>query len=232
MQGYAKQFVKDHAGEILLSIPKTIWFNFKVLPFKKALRFPFVVSHYVRCRGVNRRTFVAEGDRLSTASLRIGFGDSAGARRESPKGLILIKNGGKIVLKGTVGLSQGVILIADAATVTLGKHFRCNYSTTIDCAHSDVTFGDEVVCGWRVTVKNFDGHTVIENGVPKPTSAPITVGNHVWLCAHSTVMKGVSIGDDSVVAYGSLLTKAQGEANVLFAGTPAKPIRDHITWEE
>ena len=72
----------------------------------------------------------------------------------------------------------------------------------------------------------------IEAGEKKKKAAAITIGNHVWLCAHSTVMKGTSVGDDCVVAYGSLLTKAGGEKGLLYAGVPAKPRRNNITWEE
>ena len=199
---------------------------------KKALRLPFIVSHHIKLKGVNRNSFVVEQEKLSAASMRIGFGSSAGAIRESKKGLIQIRNGGKIVLKGTVGLSQGVSLIVNGCTLTLGDNFRCNYSTTIDGTYENITFGDNVVCGWNVTVRNGDGHKIFENGIPKKGTAPITIGDHVWLCAGSTVLKGVDVGCDSVVAYGSLLTKAGGESNVMYAGFPAKIIRQNITWEE
>lgn len=232
MNTYTKNFIKNNVLEILLSLPKTLWFNLKVLPFKQALRLPFVVSVYVRTVGINRKSFVVKKENLSTASMRIGFGDSACSRRESKKGLILIRNGGQIECRGTVGLSQGVIIVADNARLILGDHFRCNYSTTIHCMESDITFGNEVVCGWNVTVKNNDGHTVIESGIKKDKSAPIVIGDHVWLCAYSTVLKGVNLGANSVVAYGSLLTKACGEPNQLYAGVPAKQKRNNINWEE
>lgn len=232
MNEYTKRFLKENFLEILLSIPKTVAFNFKVLPFKSALKMPFVVSYHVNWGGVNSKNFIVKKDNLSTASMRIGFGDSATSRRESKKSLIQISNGGKIILKGTVGLSQGVILIANHATLTLGNHFRCNYSTTIDCSNEDITFGDEVVCGWNVTIKNSDGHTIIKNGTEGKMSASIQIGNHVWLCAHSCVLKGVSIGDNCVVAYGSLLTKATNERGVLYGGVPARLIQRNINWKE
>lgn len=70
--------------------------------------------------------------------MRIGFGDSANGCRESKKGLIRIVNGGKIILKGTVGLSQGVVLLVNNSSLVLGDHFRCNYSTTIDCTDENI----------------------------------------------------------------------------------------------
>lgn len=232
MNEYTKRFIKNNLAEIVFSIPKTVWFNLKVLPVKKALRFPIVISYHVKVKGVTRENFIVEDKNLSTASLRIGFGDSAIARRESKKGLIQIRNGGKILLKGTIGLSQGIILATDSADIIFGNHFRCNHSTTIDCTEENITFGDNVVCGWNVTIRNGDGHTVIDMGEKRRKTAPITIGNHVWICAMSTILKNTKIGDNSVVAYGSLLTKATGESNRLYAGVPAKPIKDNIDWEE
>lgn len=50
------------------------------------------------------------------------------------------------------------------ATLALGDKFRCNYSTTIDCSDSNIEIGDNVVLGWNTTIKNNDGHYIIENG--------------------------------------------------------------------
>lgn len=87
---------------------------------------------------MTRDNFIVEKKNLSTASMRIGFGDSANGCRESKKGLIRIVNGGKIILKGTVGLSQGVVLLVNNSSLVLGDHFRCNYSTTIDCTDENI----------------------------------------------------------------------------------------------
>ena len=232
MNEYTKRFIEKNIVEILLSIPKTVLFNFKVLPVKSAIKMPFVVSYHVRLGGVTRDNFIVEKKNLSTASMRIGFGDSANGRRESKKSLIQIANGGKIILKGTIGLSQGVVLLVNNASLVFGDHFRCNYSSTIDCTDEDIVFGNDVVLGWNVTVKNNDGHTVTQKGQRKKKAAPVYIGNHVWLCAYSTVLKGVNVGDHCVVAYGSLLTKADSENHTLYAGMPAKPVRKEINWME
>lgn len=135
-------------------------------------------------------------------------------------------------MKGTVGLSQGIVLLANNASLVLGDRFRCNYSTTIDCTDDNIVFGNDVVLGWNVTVKNNDGHTVTQSGRQKKKTAPVYIGNHVWLCAYSTILKGVKVGNHCVVAYGSLLTKAESEDHILYAGVPAKQIRKEINWIE
>ena len=234
MSSYAVSFLKSHIIEIVLSIPKTVYFNFKVLPLPKAIRMPFIVSKNVRLEGVNRDTFVVNdvNGSLTTASMRIGFGESKNARRESPRGLISIGKNGKIVVGSGLGLSQGCVLIANEACLTLGDNFRCNYSTTIDCYGEDITFGNNVVCGWKVTVRNGDGHTVLHQGRSGSITKKISVGDHVWICANATVLKGVNIGKDSVVAYGSILTKTVESEGILYGGIPARVLRENVNWKE
>ena len=94
MNQYSKKFLKTHLVEIIISIPKTIYFNFKVLPISQAIKFPYIVSYHVKLSGINRKTFLTNDKDLSTCSMRIGFGDSITSRRESPKSLLCVERGG------------------------------------------------------------------------------------------------------------------------------------------
>lgn len=118
------------------------------------------------------------------------------------------------------------------ATLALGDKFRCNYSTTIDCSDSNIEIGDNVVLGWNTTIKNNDGHYIIENGKDSTISKKIIIEDHVWLCANSTVLKGTCVKKDSVLAYGALLTKTIDQENILYGGIPAKMIKNNINWRE
>ena len=53
---------------------------------------------------------------------------------------------------------------------------------------------------------------------------PITIGSDVWIGANSVVLKGVSIGDNTIVAAGSVVTRPL-EAMSIYAGAPARLIR-------
>ena len=223
-------YVFSHIAEAVLSIPKTLYFNFKVLKFKEALRLPVLISYKIKLRGVNRKTVTILGEKR-TASIRIGFGASRFSIESTRKGMINL-NHGSLVIGENSGLSEGVIIDAKNAKIVLGKHFRCNYATLIAAENDDIIFGDEVVLGWKINIRNCDGHYIIDNGVLKDNHGRITIGNHVWICAHSDLMKGASVGDDSVVAYGSMVNKSFEMPNVLIAGRPAKVIREAIDWQE
>lgn len=53
---------------------------------------------------------------------------------------------------------------------------------------------------------------------------PVTIGNNVWLGSRVMILKGVSIGDNSVIGASSVVTKPI-PANCIAAGNPAKIIR-------
>ena len=53
---------------------------------------------------------------------------------------------------------------------------------------------------------------------------PVHIGKNVWLAANVTVLQGVHVGDNSIIAAGSLVTK-DIPANVIAMGTPAKVVR-------
>ena len=55
-------------------------------------------------------------------------------------------------------------------------------------------------------------------------ASPITVGKNVWIGSHSYILAGVTVGDNSVVAAGAVVTRSL-PANVVAAGVPAKVVK-------
>ena len=56
---------------------------------------------------------------------------------------------------------------------------------------------------------------------------PVKIGNNVWIGANSTILKGVTIGDNSIVATRSVVTK-DIPANCIFGNEPAGLIKKEI----
>ena len=56
-------------------------------------------------------------------------------------------------------------------------------------------------------------------------SFPVTIGNNVWIGAHSVVLPGVTIGDNAVIGAGSIVTR-DIPANTVAVGNPCRVMRE------
>ena len=109
-------------------------------------------------------------------------------------------------------------------TLDIGENTFINYGTSIS-AMQRVTIGRDCNIGTYCMIMDNDFHRLEpERRHELPESDPITIGNNVWLGGHVIVLKGVAIGDGSVIAAGSVVTK-DVPARSIAAGSPAKVIR-------
>lgn len=76
-----------------------------------------------------------------------------------------------------------------------------------------------------------DGHDILRHGKRVNPAKSIYIGSHVWLADNVTVLKGVSIGNDSIVGINSTVTKSL-EANTVAAGNPARIIQTSTDWRD
>jgi acetyltransferase-like isoleucine patch superfamily enzyme len=63
----------------------------------------------------------------------------------------------------------------------------------------------------------------------RPLQSAVRIGNHVWIGAQAIILKGVTIGENSVVAAGAIVTK-DVPPFTLVAGAPAKIVRKIAGW--
>ncbi len=86
--------------------------------------------------------------------------------------------------------------------------------------HGGVTLGDGCQIGHDVVFATLDhGLEPEERATTRP--APITLGRNVWVGSHATILRGVRIGDNAVVAAGAVVTK-DVPAEVIVGGVPAR----------
>ena len=108
--------------------------------------------------------------------------------------------------------------------IEVGDYFYTNFNCTILDA-GGVKIGNNVLLAPNVGLYTV-GHP-LDAGLRNQAwedAKPITIGNNVWIGAHSIILGGVSIGDDCVIAAGSLVTK-DIPAGSLAMGSPCKVVR-------
>ena len=95
--------------------------------------------------------------------------------------------------------------------------------------HGGVRIGDGCQIGHNVVFATLN-HGLSPEDRKNTYPAPIVLGKNVWVGSNSTILQGVTIGDNAVVAAGAVVTK-DVPANVVVGGVPAKIIKK-ITAEE
>lgn len=215
---------------IILSIPRTIWFNFRYLPLKYAIKLPVWIANNVRVRNLYRGGFVLNADDICTGLIRIGYHKVEAIDIYSLHTIIDIRKNGRIICNGDAHIGHGAILSVKGGTLILGKHFAISGNTSIVCYYK-ISIGNNVQFSWDSLVMDSDAHYILnEKGVEKCNIAPITIGNNVWIATRTLILKGTHIGDNSVVAASSVLNNGYQGSNKLIAGSPAKEIKDIGGW--
>ena len=105
-------------------------------------------------------------------------------------------------------------------------HIGKNVFINAGCHFQDqggITIGDGAQIGHNVVLATLN-HNLIPENRKTVIPAPIIIGKNVWIGANSTILSGVTIGDNSVIAAGAVVTK-DVPANVVAGGVPAKIIK-------
>lgn len=112
-------------------------------------------------------------------------------------------------------------------------------------AEEKIEIGSHCLVSWNVGIADSDFHPLepaqrlidaralapyFKDRPPRPKlkTAPVKISDNVWIGMNATILKGVAIGENSVVAAGSVVTKSV-EPNTVVAGNPAIVIKkfDH-----
>lgn len=120
---------------------------------------------------------------------------------------------------------SSIVVRTGAVLIIEGKSY-INERTIIECAER-IEIGHETIISSDVRISDTDVHSI--EGANSST-LPIVIGNHVWIGRSAQILKGVNIGDNSVVAAGAIVT-SDVPANSLVAGVPAKVIKTNVNWK-
>lgn len=112
-------------------------------------------------------------------------------------------------------------------------------NTTIEHAHLAVTeshstleIHNDCMLAKHVEIRTGDSHSIIDmaSGERINKAANVTLEEHVWIGAHAKILKGVTIGHNSVIGASSLVT-GNIPAHSIAAGVPAKVVRQNTDWK-
>lgn len=116
--------------------------------------------------------------------------------------------------------------------VVIGKNFSCVSVDFLLCEKALITIGDDCMVSSAVKMWASDCHSIIDLNSNKVynRSKGITVGDHVWICDSSRILKNTFIGDNSIIGNSAVVSGCFTDKNVIIAGMPAKIIKRNINW--
>jgi galactoside O-acetyltransferase len=130
---------------------------------------------------------------------------------------------------GTI-LSNNVMLSCKDGTIAIGSQVGINAYTVIQSTNNNpVTIGDDCVIGQRCLVIGGGNYDITKPGElirsrPITADGGVAVADNVWLGANVTVLGGVSVGEGSVAAAASVITRSIPAFSVCM-GVPARVVR-------
>lgn len=107
--------------------------------------------------------------------------------------------------------------------ITVGKNVFINACCHFQ-DHGGVVIGDNCQIGHNVVFATLN-HGIAPEDRTSMIPAPIILGKNVWVGSNSTILQGVHIGDNAIIAAGSVVTKDVPE-NTIAGGVPARHIRN------
>lgn len=140
------------------------------------------------------------------------------------------RNFADIEIESLCSLDRGVVLLCTGEALShpkiyIGAHTYINRNTFLDAIES-LRIGQNCAIGPNCYITDHDhGSDLKLPPLKQPMIAkPTQIGNSVWIGANVTILKGVTIGDRTIVGAGSVVTRDL-PANAIAVGVPAKVIK-------
>lgn len=112
------------------------------------------------------------------------------------------------------------IEVAKGARLVIGHGTYLNRNTVVVC-HREIIIGRDCMISWDVGLLDSDEH---ERPGVDSAAAPIHIGDRVWIGCRAIVLKGVTIGEGSVIGAGAIVTRDIPDYS-LAVGQPARVVR-------
>jgi acetyltransferase-like isoleucine patch superfamily enzyme len=202
---------------------KTIWFNFMALPFKQAIKIPFIIGYNVKIQSIGK---IILHKKCYTGMISLGVMKIP--MWESNSVQLMFTNHGTVFFSGRAKFHPGVKLsISQNALLILGERNSIGYNSRIVVQHT-ISIGDDFRISWDGQIFDTDFHFLrkIESDRIYTRKKPVIIGDNVWAGNRVSIGKGTIIPNGSVI---SCCTKVSGDLsnegeNLLIVGNPGKVV--------
>lgn len=221
-----------------LNVFATIYFNFKMFPFRQAIKMPFFMYGKWTFKSLGG-TVLVRGSNIRTGMHRLGL-DTAGGFFSPARGSLAIHKDATFIIHPNVRIAQGVsITILSGATLEAKDGCLISDNVKIICT-SKIIIGENTRLAWETQLIDSNFHYTYngDKRIVRRKSIPVYLAANCWFGNRCSIMPGTVTDEGYVFASGSLANKdyvTQGvKPHSLLAGTPARLVAENIfrVWDE
>ena len=172
-------------------------------------------NNIVEMSGQNNRLIIAPGVTLKGVVIKISANNST----------VILETG--VRFSGHILVKHGV-----ENSVSIGADTTVGGARIICSEGSSVTIGKDCMLSNGIEIRSTDSHPILNLiGERINPAANVVIGDHVWLAAHVSILKGARIGNNSIVGTRSVVSSSFQQGNEAIAGNPARIVRSGVTWD-
>jgi len=208
-----------------LGLPKSIYVNFRLLPFKQAVFLPIIVSTNTKLISLSGKATLKK---VKTGIVRIGFTGTDMIDFNSNPTMLQVC--GTINFNGKVKIAKGSRIVV-YGELSLGDNFITTGCSTIICA-KNISIGNNTMLAWESIIMDTDQHKIFDKEKKHINQDDkVTIGNDVWIGARSFVLKNSTIKDGCIVGANTTVSKSFDAKESIIVGNPPRVIKNSVTWQ-
>lgn len=211
-----------------IKIFKTIYINFRTLPFKTAIKFPISIYGKIKFRSLAGSIEIR--NKVKRGMIRFGYvqGNFSGQKGNA---MILLSPDTKLIFNGPCWFDVDcVIRITDKGKVDLGEYIGFGSDTKIYC-EDYIKIGNlcRIPFGSTFMDTNYHYSINVNNYEVSRKTKPIIIGERNWIGNTCVIMKGTKTPEGTIIGSRSFLNKdytkeKEDHSYLILAGSPAKVV--------
>lgn len=144
--------------------------------------------------------------------------------------VITIQNNARLIVGHNSMIHRGTkIVVHEGGELVIGDSTYINENARIHCKKK-ITIGNNCAIAWNTNIMDTDLHTIHYTEKLKNDDKAITIGNHVWIGANTTILKGTTIKDNVIIGANSVI-KGTLNSQHIYSGNPIIDKGTFENWE-
>lgn len=170
-------------------------------------------------------------EKLKVGLIQIGYRAVGIIDNRYERSILQVSKTGKLIFSGRCFLGSGIRMVV-TGHCEIGNNVNVSGNTSIIC-YEKIKIGDESLISWDCLLMDTDFHKIYdEHHNQLNSNRAIEIGNHVWIGARASILKGSVIPNGSVIGASTVCAKELEEQNCIYAGNPIRRLKSNIFWEK